>query len=145
MIIQFTKIYFYSFSRVHTVEMQSFGATALRELIVRAKKFYSVFWVDSTRSKTTKNELADSNAVAPTTGVGCNNTDANRSCTCKGGFLWLTWEADWGMRLSVVRVMGVPRGRNTLLAKAENRRRYQTAHAEYQKNKSDGEPSSLHA
>lgn len=76
---------------------------------------------------------------------GCNDTDANRSCTYKGGFLWLTWEADWGMRLSVVRVMGVPRGRNTLLAKAENRRRYQTAHAEYQKNKGDGEPSSLHA
>jgi len=49
------------------------------------------------------------------------------------------------MRLSIVRVMGVPRGRNTLLAKAENRRRYQAAHAEYEKNKGDGEPSGLHA
>jgi len=49
------------------------------------------------------------------------------------------------MRLSIVRVMGVPRGRNTLPAKAENRRRYQAAHAEYEKNKGDGEPSGLHA
>lgn len=60
------------------------------------------------------------------------------------GFLQLTWEADRRVRLSVVRVMEVPRGCGVLSAEAEHGRRDQARDAHYHKNEGNREPDRLH-